>query len=234
MTNSAERLDDIVSKGVVIDTHAEEALTLNLLVGRYANEIRSTPFNAFFGSLQASLDRLAILSVTRLYESPNMRYPIRSIPAAIELVHMEAKNLPVHQRDVLVQKLVEYGHDQTTIAALSDLMVTKLLADKFYEQLPRADGLNELSRALNALKTMRDKSIAHNEVVDVSQVPEATPTYGEIRKLLDYAKKFLGIVGIGYLTTVYEWSNGEYVLTTDAERASRSLKQLLKQAGVIS
>jgi len=228
------KLKDIISRGLVIDIfQTEQAIALDWEIGSHAEEINKATFGDLFGSLQWILGRHAILAVSRLFELPNARYLIRSIPTAIKLLKLHADDLPIKKKPFVIGKLVQFGHRDNQLNRLSDTEITKLIVKEFSESLPSTAqaSLNDLSRALNALKAARDKSIAHNEAIQVSEIPKAT--YAEIDRLIDYAKKFVGVVGFGYLGVHYESNNGEYVLRSNAERASMALKRLLTISGVL-
>ena len=89
-----------------------------------------------------------------------------------------------------------------------------------------------MSKSLNALKTARNKVIAHSEAILTSDLPRTT--WDEIEQLIDYAKEFLGIVGIGYLSIAYEDDNGNHFLSSDAKRTTRAMERLLQKAGILS
>ncbi len=77
----------------------------------------------------------------------------------------------------------------------------------------------------------RDKVVVHNEVIEKSVIPNTK--WDKIEELVNYAKKITTIIGIGYLSINYEDDRGNYFLSDDALKASRALKQLLKEANVI-
>jgi hypothetical protein len=84
--------------------------------------------------------------------------------------------------------------------------------------------------ALIEMKNVRDKAIAHSEAIHASRLK--LPTYAKIDQLVDMAKKFVVVVGNGYLGINYE-PDGKYLYTSDAKRASRSLRRLLVKAGIL-
>jgi len=84
----------------------------------------------------------------------------------------------------------------------------------------------ELSSALKKLKKARDKRLAHHKSVDTEI---STATYSEILHWLEVGKEFLAIMGSAYLSTAYQFDDGSYPLTSDAERAARCLKRMLEK-----
>lgn len=232
MDNAKDRLKDIISKGVVIDIfHAEEALTLNDLIGQEADNINEAKFGAFFGSLQIILSRHLILTMNRIFEKEGGRYKVRSIPEAIKVLREHADELTIEQKQVVIAMLCDSGFDPEQLANVSDPDFTRILVAHFEQTAPRSC-LKEsegLSRALDALKTLRDKFVAHPEAVKPAELPKTT--FHEINQLLGFAKFFVSTVGLAYLGMSYADSSGRYHLCVDAGRASRCLKRLLQAAG---
>lgn len=204
MTTPRDTFDAIIAKGVAIDIfQAEEALAIDKLIGNEADRINEATFGAFFGSLQVILGRYLILAVNRVFERENSRFQIRSIPAAIKFLQDNAGELQIVQKPRLIRSLKRLGCNAPEIETLSDTDLTLFTADFFSQTLPKPklnDSGGPFDESLLALKAVRDKSIAHHEVVDLNEFPKAT--YGDIGELIKYAKGFLSAVGFGYLNIV--------------------------------
>ena len=204
MTTPRDTFDAIIAKGVAIDIfQAEEALAIDKLIGNEADRINEATFGAFFGSLQVILGRYLILAVNRVFERENSRFQIRSIPAAIKFLQDNAGELQIVQKPGLIRSLKRLGCNAPEIETLSDTDLTLFTADFFSQTLPKPklnDSGGPFDESLLALKAVRDKSIAHHEVVDLNEFPKAT--YGDIGELIKYAKGFLSAVGFGYLNIV--------------------------------
>ncbi len=96
---------------------------------------------------------------------------------------------------------------------LSDADLTRYLADFFESRVSLSDFEGfENGRTLHAPKTLRHKIVAHPEAVRLEDLSK--PTYVEIDKLASLARGFVGIVGFGYLSTVYESGDGTYLLSS--------------------
>jgi hypothetical protein len=89
---------------------------------------------------------------------------------------------------------------------------------------------DKLSTSLSILRQSRDKTIAHNEAVDLSDLQ--TSTWGEAISLVNYAKGFVATIEAGYLGLLFGEASEDYVLMTDARRTSVALRCLLKAAGI--
>jgi len=227
-----ENLEDIISNGLVLDIfEAEQALALENLIGINAAAINEQKFGNLFGSLQVILAKCFILAVTRLYEKPNSRYQIRSIPEALNVLEKYAKEFEIKRKSIVISKLEELGYDAGELKKMSDVNLTMKVVKYFSENLPKSL-ISEagMPKALDALKTIRDKAIAHREAMEVSGLK--IPSYAKIDQLIDLAIRFVIIVGNGYLGINYEIA-GRYFHTSGAKRASRSLRRLLVKAGVL-
>jgi hypothetical protein len=232
MDSPKSRLDDIISQGVVLDLyHAEEVLSLGALIGRDAGRINEATFGALFGSLQIIFGRFLILSVARMFEKPGPTYPIRSIPAGIGVLRDHCDSLNIEERAAIVKSLCRQGASEADIKALPDPDLTRFLADFFERRLSESysEGADN-ALALQALKTLRDKNIAHPEAIRPDDLPKAT--FAQIDELVALARTFVGVVGIGYLSVAYEDDQGHYLISSDAERSTICLDRLLQKAGV--
>jgi len=230
--NPQEQLKDIICNGVVLDlADAEEASALEEFIGVNAEVINVAKFGAFFGTIQRFLDRQIILSVARLYEQPK-RYPIRSIPAALEMLEKNAATINILDRPALEKELSELGLDQEMLKSLTAKELTQTVVKHFKPVNPTSSKNPDflLDCALEATKTLRNKYIAHHEVIVWDELPK--PTYHQLKQLIDAAKDFVSVVGLPYLSTVYKCDDGEYLLSIDATRSQRCLKRILEKLKV--
>ncbi len=240
MNEHREKLEDIIRQGVAVDLfHADEAFSLDMFVGQQANEINKATFGAFFGSLQIILTRNLILHVARMYETPKEPnkhnrnpYPIRSIRSAIVILKEHGDDLVIEQRPGLIAALARRGAPPDEMGKLTDRELTTYLASFFERRYSEThpDGVAN-SRALDTLKTLRDKVVAHPEAIRLEDIPK--PLYQEIEDLVEMARAFVAAVGFGYLSIAYEADDGHYFMAGDAKRSTTSLKRLLQAAGVL-
>ena len=230
----ATTLRAIVSEGIAIDLfHAHEASSLALEIGEKADGINRATFGAFFGSMQIILNRFHALSVARMFERPNKKYTLRSIPGAISVLRAHATTMPIEQRPGLEDELCRLGANKHEVSTLSDGELTAFVAD-FFEGRLRDIVVGELTgeQLLENVKLLRDKILAHHEHVDFDAMRK--PTYSEFDALLQFAREFVSTIGFGYLSIVYSDDSGAYGLDSDATRSTRSLRRLLAHVGVTS
>ncbi len=232
--SAKEILKDIVSNGIALDIFdVEEAFALVKLIGENADAINQARYGRFFGAYQKQLGRIIILSVARMFET-NDRYQLRNIPAALKILREQGKKLKVLHRNYLREQLVGPGREGNTLHNLDDARLTELVVAHFEKVIPKAVESSDiaLERALHALKTVRDKTVAHPEAVEWEDLPK--PTYSELGELTELAKDFVSVVGLPYLGMAYRPDNGNYMLSSDAKRTSLCLKRMLRNLDVIT
>jgi hypothetical protein len=232
--NAKETLKSYVVEGIVADLFAaEQTYALLKQIGQNANVINQANFGAFFGPLQWILSNDFFLSVARLFEKPSKKYPTRSIPSVLQLLESSSNELLVGQRIIVMRRLAAAGMNIESLAQMSDSAITSTIVQFYNRSLPSTELVAwcEMSRSLHAVVTRRDKVVAHNEMIDRSTLPQTS--WKDIEQLMSYAKGFIDVVGIGYISMCYAADDGHYFLTQDARVASHVLSKLLIKAGVL-
>lgn len=228
-----QSLDDILSQGIQIDLfRAEQCFALREVIAEHADGINSASFGNVFGSLQQILHRFALLSVAKVFEVPDNRYPLRSIPAALTLLNKHASDFAVWYPDALINILVKFDHKAEELKRLSYSELTATLYTEYSRRLPKpvADSGAKLDKTLYAIKTVRDKYISHNEAISLDDIPEAD--FESITGLIQFGLEFLQTIGLAYLSVSYSGTVGEFLKTTDAASASRGLKRLFQTMNI--
>lgn len=227
--SAEDDLKNVISNGIVIDIYnAEEAYALEEFIGVNAEAINQATFGAFFGSMQLILNRQLILSVARLFENPNKWYPIMSIPAALQIMEKNSDKLPIPQKPDLTRELGKLGLDASKLAKMNDSEVTNEVVRYFRGITPKPKRSGSLlDEALHATKTIRDKSVAHHEMIAWEALPK--PIYSELKELIEFGKHFISVMAFGYTTTAYTCDDGDYSLSSDATRSLRCLKRIFEK-----
>lgn len=223
LSNEETKLTDILRQGLELEIFtASESIYLYEIISKNSAVLTEKHYGDLFGSLQACLARQLILSIVKIYEPPNNRHPIRSLPTALELIQENRNTLKIHYRDELEHKLLKLGCDQDTLKNLCEPQLTEKVVQMLKHQCPSKE-------ALDALKSQRDKRIAHNEAINETKLRQVC--WGEPEDLLEKAKMMMGILGNHYLGLIYE-ENGDYHQSYDARKAARSLSRLFNEAGI--
>ena len=210
---------------------AEQCVALNEQISQASVPLNDANYGDLFGTVQALSINELILAISKIYERPSARHPNRSLLTAIEFIEEHADELEVKAPILLQRELVKFGVEERELDGIDDTAMNRIVAQTLRGLLPDAEENTELANAKAALRMIRDKQIAHNEDIDVEDLPRTT--WGRISLLLDVPKAAIGVIGAAYLNTVYVDVSGTYFLTSDAERAARALTRLLKQAELI-
>lgn len=227
MTKMQNWLHDIVNDGIAKDVYqAETSLQLFKQILKYSKEIEKSSFAILFDTLRFILTKEFTLAIAKLYEEEGRCYKIRSIPSALKLLEESANELIIVEKPSLIRKMIRCGFDGNYLNSLGDTRITNEIIKYFRNTLQ-----GQKLKAMNALKTARDKVIAHHELIQTNNLP--TTNIEEIEQLIAHAERFLGIIGSGYLSIAYEDDDSNCFLSSDAKRASRAIERLLQAAGII-
>ena len=226
MSEQNDELDRLVKEGPVGEIfRAEQALSILDTTGELANEINKNNYGEVFSTFQAFCIDQIILSINKLYEKPG-RYQLKSIPAILNYFLENSQSLEVTQPNLLNQQLMRLNMQVFVTEETDQNVMNILIHQKMINHIPDISN----NETLAALKTLRDKRIAHPEDISVESLPK--PTWSAVEELLTPAKDIVGIIGDGYLSTAYMLEDGEYLLSTDATRVGRGIRRLLGNLGI--
>ena len=112
----------------------------------------------------------------------------------------------------MVLRTVQSWSDGNLSPEPSDQDITKRIVRHYRETMPSLDTVSgfDLGRTLNALKTNRDKRVAHSEAIGALELPKTT--WDDAHKLLQWVKDFIATIGWAYLSVAYTDDSGNYLL----------------------
>ncbi len=225
-----EKLKQFVLHGLASDIFiAERAYESFVAIGKKGKQFKSK-YNPFFIAAQDAFKDQFLIAMARLFDKPSSRHETRCIRGLLNLLENNKSSLPAIQEPYnLAETMTHAGFDQTLIDQVlsggSDIEITEGIV-KHFELLMESP---TQARLLKRLKELRDKRLAHNELVSAQggSMKETIDqiTYQELFTLLSIAKNLLGVVGWAYMNTLFV-IDGEYHLTDDAKRASQKLAQM--------
>jgi hypothetical protein len=233
MTNSQTALHDLLYAGLGPDIFlAERAREVHKAVGASADAVNERGYGEFFSMVQNAAVGELTLAITKLFERTSTRYSIRSIPAVAALLRENAAELTVREPVAAVNDFTRISPAFSILSARSGATFTTDLAALLESTCPdpgRA-GSCDLSRALDQLRTSRDKAVAHNEVFDRAAMQNAK--WKDAEALLSYAKHVVAGVAMAYFGSAFADDVGYYIRSADAQVAAVQLRKLLKAADV--
>lgn len=223
-TSPQEQLDSMLRRGLVeFIFEAEQSLSLVEACGENTEFLSAHNFGELFGTIQGLAINQFVLSITKIYERPNGRYPNLSVLSVLKYVEEQADRLKIKELELLCRGLerLEIARDAPDKAD-SEKDKNILLVELLRERVPNIQG----APALIALKALRDKKIAHPEDIDLESIEKTT--WEEAEKLLVPPRRIVGIIGDAYLSTAYWDDEGNYLLSTDGSRVGRAMRRLMK------
>jgi hypothetical protein len=193
--DAKQTLKNYFMEGIVGDLFAaEQTYALLKQIGQNAEAINQANLGALFGSLQLILSSSLFLTVAKLFEKPDKKFPNRSIPSVLQLLKRSSNELVINHRPAMFKRLAASGMNVTSLAQLADSEITSAIVQFYTGSLPSAElrVWCEMSKSLRAVVIGRDKVYAHNEMVDRSTLPQTT--WAGVEQLMEYAKGFIDAV----------------------------------------
>jgi hypothetical protein len=225
-SDRAAELGTMVAEGIAEDVFvAERAYQLLKTIGSHAAEINANDLNfgQLFGTIQDLCKTTAVLATARVFDRRNSRYETHRVGAVLDFIEVHRAELPIVEKGRVVELARKASGDLSNSAP--DVELTTRLVAHFREQLDRSDVVDAIER----LREMRDKVVAHNERVAGVQ----GPTWNAVVSLLALAKHLIGAVGWGYLARVYVRDDGSFRPDTDAQRPAAAMMRLLQELRIL-
>ncbi|HBA85522.1 MAG TPA: hypothetical protein DCZ95_15660 [Verrucomicrobia bacterium] len=199
---STTQVKDIILDRINVEVFlGHNALGVYIALSDHSSILNALPFRQALGTIQRHALDSFILSLCKLYEKPNQKYPNYSIPTTLALLQEDRFNLADRiQNHVRLEQFIQANVDNSFVVRCSDDMtrIPALLLDHFSEQCPRTPPRDrkELDYILDALKVLRDKRVAHHENADLASLSKANLD-GALR-LLAFAQTYINLVGYGF------------------------------------
>jgi hypothetical protein len=230
--NMKKKLSDIILQGLVIDLYkAERAIFINKEIGKHAHLInQSKPFiRRLFIIMQNLTFNEAILSLSRIYDKPDKKYPNRCVLKIFKFLEDVGDNAPiVNNKDKTLEQLKIFRFNAETQKHLLENDYIQF-AQCLYLDFETEYIQEKFQGKLKKLKQIRDKMLAHNEDEKAIQKFQ----WEEFDELISLIKKIIGIVGWAYLNTDYMFQ-GTYRLSETAEREKFLVTNTLEELGILN
>jgi hypothetical protein len=218
---SLEKAKEIIFNNLPVEIFlGHNAIGTYIAISEHAEFLNKSRFTHAFGLIQQHAHGAFILSLCKLFEKPNSRFPNLSIPTAICYLREQLASLASLKYDCIkFEKFIQDHIDNTfEMASQSDIeRIPSLILRHFDDtcpQTPPREGY-VLDHELDAMKVLRDKRVAHPEDCKLDGMSK-TDLDGAL-SLLVYAQTFVNICGYGF----FGFSR-ESVATLDQFEPSRS------------
>ena len=221
-----DQIRDIIENGIVKDIFLfDRSHAMIQTIKEHSNTIDNNKenFKELFLTIYSALNTEAVMAIARVYDDPSKRYPTRCLEGVLEHLIAYSKELPEIREPYQLKLSLEtkiVPNDLIKAIQVSPTAFPELLSDFVKNELKKPENVD----AMDKLKNLRDKVMAHNErVIQISG-----PSWAALSNLCDLSKYVVGALSWAYFNTAYTL-NGKYILTDDALRSSYSLSCLLNK-----
>jgi len=204
---------------------ALQAHYLFQVIGEHAELIESSTYQPVFATFQTYASDSFVLAVTRLLEPQGPRFPLQSMPGVLAFLRQHADQIPLRE-PVFLQQAMERLREWPRLASLGGSDLTRAAVDVLLDRAPR----HQENHALNTLRTLRDKRIAHPERVSIESLPSTT--WESALSLLKVPTEALAVVG-AYTSEAYVDADGALLILNDPKRAGFAALRVLRALGVV-
>lgn len=178
---------------------AKQSASIWQNIGEYSSVLNGTTHQQVFGLIQIQALSTLVLSLGKLFERPDARYPNFSIPSAIEYLKEDIENVRVNNASVpkLIDDLTDSVEDQSYLLQNSDEL-PQLLLKEFDDDCPRSPARSGavLDESFERIKVIRDKRVAHSEDADLTIFPDAD--WDAVESLIAFGESFVNLAGYGF------------------------------------
>ena len=193
-----EKLENYLLYGLQSELYcAKEARAIAIVIGNHSERTNNTRFKALFGRLQEVFSERETLSVAKMFDGPNRRNPVRSIPTTLDLLEEHADLWNLQERDFLEDFLHKNGYG--CMSEKTDKEISIAVTEIYRTTLPLSTKKDscQLLRSLDAVLQSRNKVHAHNEAILASE--RTLPSWKDTQLLTDYAEDFIKTIIRGFL-----------------------------------
>lgn len=234
-----KELEDQILHGIAVDIFkAERAYALFTTLGAHGEAIKeSRGFSELFRAIQDSWKDEFLLAIARLFDTPSNKYPTRCITGLLQFLAKNSTRLPdIIEQPNLFKTMIDVGFDHKAVHDLqrqgNGANISLAILSHFNNKI----NSHNTQLLLTKLKELRDKRLAHNELLVESpermEQDDVVVTFKDLFSLVAIAKNLVGVVGWAYMSMVF-MHNGQYRLSIDAERPKFALTRLIKGLGTI-
>lgn len=198
----------------------------NILIWKYiADEAvflqsKENYIKSLYGFIQRSAQTNFIISLGKIYDKPNRKFPTRCITSFLELLNSsDFTGIEIVETTMTKELLLEYKCPVDLRESVDDQ--NKNIFPKFFvKHYKSLYDSSSMQTEISTLKMMRDKVEAHNEDIgdDEIEVPFET-----IKRLIDFVSEIISVISMAYYSTI--WKSENYsLITSNAERYASFIK----------
>jgi len=199
---------------------ALQAKEIFATIGEHAGKINASSFQPVFATLQSYASDSFVLAVTRLLDRERNQYQLQSTHGVLKFLKAHIEEIPLKEPVFVRQAGMRLGYRIDSFEENPTAIVDVLM-----DRLPHPDE----NLALNQLKALRDKRIAHPERISAESLP--APTWESAMTLLKIPTEALAVSG-AYTSTGFVDNQGRLLIDSDAKRAAFATLRLLREIDI--
>lgn len=213
---------------------AERAYSMLQEIGDQRKQIEKlSGFKELLLTMQAACKDQFLIATARLFDKALNGYETTCVYGLLSYLKKNAAYLPkVIEWSNLIQTMTDYQFDPEIIKIAEEEQSGERLVHAIvghFEDLLKSESIKP---HLTSLKRLRDKKLAHNELIrdtDI-QLRDTLPitTFKDLKSLIEIAKSLVGVVGWAWMNTVFV-HDGDYTFTSGATRPANSVGRLIEK-----
>jgi uncharacterized membrane-anchored protein YjiN (DUF445 family) len=213
-----ELIDDYFNNGLLAETfHAER----NILIWQHiADEVpylntQQEEVQRLYKFIQQSAQTNFVLSLGKIFDKPDKKYPTRCILSFLKLIDDSASNaIEIIETTNTKNHLREFNCPISLIDAVEN-PDRSLFPKQFSKYYLEKYNEHDLQNAIATLKLMRDKAVAHNEAIETLYIDFETA-----ERLLNFSSELISIFGMAYHSTAWKPENYSFIKKSAEDSAS--------------
>lgn len=180
---------------------AHNAIGIYISLAEHAKLLNQSSHRTLFGFIQQQSFAGFVMSVSKLFERQNPRYPNYSIPTALSYLLDNIALVPVPVNcPFKFERFIQNNIDSSFhIQSQNDIRnIPEIILNHFAEKYPRTPARSgyRLDAILDAIQVLRDKRVAHHEDRSIQDLSKTD--LDSVLQLLAFAKTFMNIVAYGF------------------------------------
>ncbi len=219
--------DDYFNNGVLSQTlQAERNLKIWFNIAEEADFLRtqSKTLQSTFIFIQQSAQTNFVLALGKLFDNPSKQFDTRCILSFLyHIGELTASQVvEITETTITEEILKEHNCPKELIESITNrdkTLFLRLFSEYYLEKFKSS----ELQLDIQELKKMRDKSVAHNEVIPIIGLDLQSVT-----RLLAFCSEIIAIFGIAYHSTMWKTNDFSFI-EKEAHRNAEFINILIKE-----
>lgn len=222
-----ENIKKIIKEGILNDLHiCERCFRLNKSINDSKKKIPKGVKTDIAGILYNLTYTELVLSLARIYDNPSGKYPTRCLKALYNYLETNVSTLCLQEsKDIVLSRMSKMKMHNDLIDCLSQTSESNFnqVAHSYLETIELNDPIYP---AVQNIKKIRDKFVAHNEDVTIDTIVP----YSDVEQLLIHAKFVVSFFSVAYTGINLITATGNFYLGHSSSNWERVYYKFLEQS----